>query len=111
MELTNANWARFHYICMGVWLLLAIPTLVLWKSSVLWIAIMSLYANFAGHWGAAEAAKDGSESGKAGHPDMAGDVVEEIRVKWAKLLVTTHLDIQTRLLISLFLEDLKRLEK
>lgn len=37
--------------------------------------------------------------------------IEDCRIKWAKLLVTEpNLDLQTRLLISLFAEDLKRLE-
>lgn len=38
-------------------------------------------------------------------------VIEELRVKWAKLLVTEKgLDVHTRLLIALFLEDIKRVE-
>lgn len=38
-----------HYVLAGVWALLLIPTLLLWKNSVLWVAAMSLYANFVGH--------------------------------------------------------------
>lgn len=48
---------RVHRILMGVWALLAIPTLLWWRESILWVAFMSLYANFVGHASAAEAAE------------------------------------------------------
>lgn len=51
------NEVRFHLFAMGVWALLAIPTVLFWKESILWVAFMSLYANFVGHFGAYEAAK------------------------------------------------------
>jgi hypothetical protein len=38
------------------WSLLAIPTIIWWRDSILWLAIMSLYANVVGHWGAYQAA-------------------------------------------------------
>lgn len=34
------------------WALLAVPTLLLWRESILWLALMSLWANFASHWSA-----------------------------------------------------------
>lgn len=40
-----------------VWALLAVPTLLRWRESVLWVALMSLWANIASHWAAREAAK------------------------------------------------------
>lgn len=43
------------------WLLLAIPTLLWWSESILWVAFMSLYANVAAHWAAAEAAEAGEK--------------------------------------------------
>jgi hypothetical protein len=49
---------------MVVWALLAIPTLLLWSESILWIAFMSLYANFVGHfsaWDAARAEEDNEQ--------------------------------------------------
>jgi hypothetical protein len=52
--------ARFHFAMMNVWALLAIPTVLFWKQSILWVAFMSLYANFVGHfsgWDAARAEK------------------------------------------------------
>jgi hypothetical protein len=56
--------ARFHFVMMILWALLAIPTVVLWKQSILWVAFMSLYANFVGHfsgWDAARAEKLAAE--------------------------------------------------
>jgi hypothetical protein len=38
------------------WALLAIPTLIWWKDSITWVAVMSLYANIAAHWAAYQGA-------------------------------------------------------
>ena len=46
-----------HRALVVVWSLLAIPTILFWSESILWVAFMSLYANIAGHWSALEAAK------------------------------------------------------
>lgn len=51
------NWPRVHLILTAVWATLAIPTLLWWRESILWIAFMSLYANVAGHWSAYQAAR------------------------------------------------------
>ena len=56
--------AKFHLMMMFAWGLLAIPTVLLWKESILWVAFMSLYANFVGHfsgWDAARAEKKAEE--------------------------------------------------
>lgn len=47
----------FHRSMIIVWGILLIPTLVWWKDSVTWVAIMSLYANLVGHWSAYQAVK------------------------------------------------------
>lgn len=52
-----------HFCLLILWCLLGIPTLLWWNQSVLWVALMSLYANIAGHWSAFEAAT----------PDKEGD--------------------------------------
>jgi hypothetical protein len=49
--------ARIHYAVAGAWALMLIPTLIWWKDSVLWVAAMSLYANFSSHLSAAKASK------------------------------------------------------
>jgi hypothetical protein len=48
---------RFHLAMMAVWAVALIPTLLVWKDSILWVAFMSLYANFVGHYGAYQAAR------------------------------------------------------
>ena len=56
--------AKFHLVMMLVWAALAIPTVLLWKQSILWVAFMSLYANFVGHfsgWDAARAEEKADE--------------------------------------------------
>jgi hypothetical protein len=42
----------------ALWATLIVPTLLFWKNSILWVAFMSLYANIASHWAAAEADRD-----------------------------------------------------
>jgi MFS-type transporter involved in bile tolerance (Atg22 family) len=44
----DVKWIRrLHLVMACVWLILAVPTILWWKDSVLWVAILSLYANFA----------------------------------------------------------------
>lgn len=62
--LTPRRVAMVHYVFAGMWALLLIPTLLLWKSSVLWVAAMSLYANFVGHLSAAKASRAEQEAEK-----------------------------------------------
>jgi hypothetical protein len=49
--------ARFHLIMSCAWAVMLVPTLLWWKSSILWVAAMSLYANFIGHWSALQGAR------------------------------------------------------
>ncbi|MGI5136362.1 hypothetical protein [Streptomyces sp. CA-106110] len=37
--------SRLHLTLTVGWALLAIPTLIWWRNSILWVAFMSLYAN------------------------------------------------------------------
>jgi len=48
---------HFHAGATVVWLALLAPTLLWWRESVLWVAVMSLYANFAAHFAAWQAAR------------------------------------------------------
>jgi hypothetical protein len=48
---------KFHFVMMNVWLVLIVPTLLLWKDSIVWVAFMSLYANFVGHFSGWDAAR------------------------------------------------------
>lgn len=52
----------FNAVMTGVWALLIVPTVLLWRDSLLWIALMSVYANFAGSFGAWAALRAERES-------------------------------------------------
>lgn len=54
--------SRVHLWLTGVWVAAAVPTVVWWRESILWVAFMSLYANVAGHWAAYEAARAKEEN-------------------------------------------------
>jgi len=45
-------WRHFHVVLTAAWLLAIVPTLLWWKDSVLWVALMSCWANAAGHFAA-----------------------------------------------------------
>lgn len=46
-------WDHRHLLIGWLWIALAVPTLIWWHDSILWVAFMSLYANteasFAAH--------------------------------------------------------------
>lgn len=44
---------KLHFGLAVMWVILVVPTLLLWASSVLWVALMSLWANIAAHAAAA----------------------------------------------------------
>lgn len=48
---------RFHMVMMIVWAVMFVPTVVWWRNSILWVAFMSLYANFVGHFSGWDAAR------------------------------------------------------
>jgi hypothetical protein len=48
---------RCHLVMMVVWAAAAVPTVLWWNQSILWVAFMSLYANFVGHFGGWDAAR------------------------------------------------------
>lgn len=67
LHLTPRVLCRFHISMVGVWSLLLIPTVLLWRESIIWVVFMSWYANFVGHvsaWNAARAEE--SANGSAG---------------------------------------------
>ena len=47
--------ANRHKYLIWFWVLMIVPTLLWWKQSVLWVAIMSLYANIEASAAAQEA--------------------------------------------------------
>ena len=49
MKITASIMKKFHLVMMAIWALLLIPTLLWWKDAIVWVAVMSIYANFVGH--------------------------------------------------------------
>lgn len=45
-----------HRWLLRLWIVLAIPSVLWWRSSVAWLVVVSVYANIAGHWAAVQAA-------------------------------------------------------
>jgi hypothetical protein len=54
----------FHLGMTCLWVLLVIPTLVWWKDSILWVAVMSVWANVAAHWSAYQGARAEEHGGE-----------------------------------------------
>ena len=53
-----AKWLKwFHLVMMFVWLVLAIPGILWWKESILFVIILSLWANFASEFACYQAAR------------------------------------------------------
>jgi hypothetical protein len=48
---------RFHLIMVIVWLGLSVPGILLWKESILFVIILSLYANIAAEFSAYQGAR------------------------------------------------------
>jgi hypothetical protein len=48
---------NFHLGMMVIWGVLLVRKRLLWPHSILWVALMSLYANFVDHFSAYEAAR------------------------------------------------------
>ncbi len=66
-----------HVSLAIMWALLLIPTLIWWKESILWVATMSLYANFVGHLSSYEAAKSAGLEQK--DRDLLNEILKEVR--------------------------------
>lgn len=48
---------RFHAVMTGVWMVLTVPSLLWWKDSILWVILLSVWANTASHFGAWQGAR------------------------------------------------------
>lgn len=55
--MTPAAWRKIHAGLTVAWFLAIVPTLLWWRESVLWVALMSAWANAASHFGAWQAAR------------------------------------------------------
>jgi hypothetical protein len=52
-----------HYTLAATWALLTIPTVLIWRNSILWVAFMSIYALIAQHVTGAGAARAEQKAG------------------------------------------------
>lgn len=57
MKLTPVFTKRCHLVAAVMWVGLAIPSLIWWKDSVLWVILISIYANIVGHLSGYSAAR------------------------------------------------------
>ncbi|HED2297622.1 TPA: hypothetical protein R4Y03_000969 [Klebsiella pneumoniae] len=57
MKLTPVFIKRCHLVSAVMWVGLAIPSLIWWKDSVLWVILISIYANIVGHLSGYSAAR------------------------------------------------------
>ncbi|EIY5225145.1 MULTISPECIES: hypothetical protein [Klebsiella] len=57
MKLTPLFIKRCHLVAAVMWVGLAIPSLIWWKDSVLWVILISIYANIVGHLSGYSAAR------------------------------------------------------
>lgn len=62
--MTAKKWRRLHAGLTVVWFIACLPTVIWWKESILWVALISCYANAVGHFSAYQAARaEESEGG------------------------------------------------
>jgi branched-subunit amino acid transport protein len=77
-------WRHLHAAAVAVWAALTVPTVLWWHDSVLWVGLMSCYANLVGHFSAYQAARaEGSKLWSRLHIGATG--------AWAALTVPTVL--------------------
>ena len=57
MKLTPVFIKRCHLVAAVMWVGLAIPSLIWWKDIVLWVILISIYANIVGHLSGYSAAR------------------------------------------------------
>lgn len=55
--MSPAAWRRLHAALTVAWFVAAVPTVLFWPDSVLWVALASCYANAVGHFSAWQAVR------------------------------------------------------
>lgn len=66
--------ARFNLTMTIIWVGLLVPSLLWWKNSLVWIVLMSAYANIVGHWSAYQGSRASvkvEQNGNGGDPSAA----------------------------------------
>ncbi|AKZ73969.1 hypothetical protein [Enterobacter roggenkampii] len=57
MSISSRTIKRCHLAAAIIWFILTIPSVIWWKNSVLWVIIISIYANIVGHLSGYSAAR------------------------------------------------------
>lgn len=57
MHIPVRHLRRFHAVMTVLWLVLAVPSVLWWKDSILWVIILSVWANVASHFSAWQGAR------------------------------------------------------
>lgn len=55
--MTAKRWRQVHAALTVIWIGLLVPSLLWWAHSLLWVVLMSVWANIAGHFSAWQAAR------------------------------------------------------
>lgn len=61
---TSRIMRRINLVLLFVWSALTVPTVLVWRDSILWIALMSVYAIVVAHWSAYQASRAEHEAEK-----------------------------------------------
>jgi hypothetical protein len=85
---TAVKLARFNLTMSFVWIVLTVPSLLFWKNSILWVIVISLWANIVGHFSAYIAARSEAAQQK-GH-----NLTEQDRA-WVIDIITSRLHATT----------------
>lgn len=91
MKISPQRLVKFNLICTAVWVILIIPTLIWWKESILWVGLMSIWANVVGHFGAYIAARAEVES--ATNPNPNKPTLTDEDKKWIQAQLNLATDI------------------
>ena len=69
--MARVAWLREHrHLLLGwMWVGLLVPTLLWWKESILWVAVMSIYANVEASFAAHEGRRQRGDDSKPVHMD------------------------------------------
>lgn len=63
--MTARTWKRTHLILTFAWAVAVIPTVLWWKESILWVGLMSCWANVASHFAAWQATRAEEANGSS----------------------------------------------
>ena len=63
----------FHKWATIVWILLLIPSVLFWSEAIMWVVLMSVWANIAGHWSAYQASRAELKQDEANGTSDSGD--------------------------------------